>query len=125
MTLKTTAMFGAALALILTLAAVYLEGRARGAAVEKRNTDAALAAAATANAEAQAARRAASRIDELNRRTVQTTHITREHAIAALEAQDANAPLSNDRAARLVDADQRLCELNGRLEGCVSRGPGS
>ncbi len=124
MTLRTSMMAAAAVAFVLTLVVIYLEGRSRGAAIEKRNTDVALAAAASANAEAQIARQVATRIDEMNRRTAQTTQITREHAIAALEAQDANAPLSDGRAARLVDADQRLCNLNSKLEGCPGGVPG-
>lgn len=120
MTVRLGMWVGAGLALVLILAAIYLEGRARGAAIEKRNTDAALAAAAGASAEAEVARQAVVRIDEMSRRAAQTMQVTREHATSALEAPDANTPLSGDRAARLFDADRRLCELNSQLEGCAS-----
>lgn len=116
---------GAAGALILLVCVIYLEGRTRGAAIEKRNTDVALAAADRAKAEAEIARLAATRIDEMNRRTAQAAQITREHAISALQAEDADVPLSVDRAARLADADRRLCDINGELEGCATPVPHS
>lgn len=51
------------------------------------------------------------RLEHHHRRTAEATTIVADLTAAATESPDADLPLPPDRAARLRDADRRLCEL--------------
>ncbi|UTP38331.1 hypothetical protein M9M90_14035 [Phenylobacterium sp. LH3H17] len=121
-------MIGARLALSLgALAAValvclgfYWSGRRDGAIEERPRTEAALARAEVAARETQGARVSAARVDVVLRRREAAAEVAATLIPQALQAEDADAPLDADRAARLGRADRKLCELAPDLKGCAT-----
>lgn len=120
MTLRLWFALGGVGAVLLLLSVIYLSGRVRGSNVERDKTAAALAQAEVAAAEADLARQSAARVDVVVRRQADVSDLAHRYSLEAAKAEDANAALSTDRAARLRDADRELCQLAPALEGCVS-----
>lgn len=73
------------------------------------------AAASSAAAVADAEARQAVRVEAQHRRMTQAAAVAADHALHAQEAADADQTLPPDRAARLRDADRRLCGLAPNL----------
>ena len=110
------AVAGVAAALILA-AGIYGKGRHDGIAHERPKTEAAQAQAAVAGLETEGARQTAARVEVVVRQREAAAETVTQLAAKALTSEDAHAPLDPDRAARLRDADRRLCDA-AALAGC-------
>jgi hypothetical protein len=108
---------GAALAVIGLLLGIYMRGRHDGAAQERPRVAAAQAQAMAAGLETLGARQTARRVEVVVRQRDAAAAVVSDIAAKALLAEDAHAPLDPDRAARLRDADRRLCD-QAALAGC-------
>ena len=97
---------------------LYWKGRLEGAARERPKVQAALAKAAVAGLETRGARESAVRVDSAIRTrdaaSRSVVHITRQ----AQTSEDANAPLTTARLARLRAHDEQLCDAAPDLAGC-------
>jgi hypothetical protein len=120
MTLRLWFALGVVGAVLLLLSVIYLNGRRHGGDAERNKTAAAIAQAEVAAAEADLARQSAARVDVVLRRQADAASVAHRYSLEAAKAEDANAALSTDRAARLRDADRELCQRAPSLEGCVS-----
>ncbi|OXE35484.1 MAG: hypothetical protein CGW95_13495 [Phenylobacterium zucineum] len=104
--------------LVIFALGLFAWGRSAGSAAARSRLTTALAEAQAARLSLEAARTA-------NRRIVAQTQISDRAAdVAADVATDlshseiAHAPLPADRRDRLRGADQRLCQLSPKLDGC-------
>lgn len=111
---------GALVAVVLVCLGFYWSGRLDGVAAERPRTEAALARAEIANRETEGARISAARVDVVVQRREAAAEIAANIIPQALQAEDADAPLDVDRAARLGRADRELCELAPDLDGCAA-----
>src|SRR5437588_8929268 len=107
--------------LVLALG-LYWKGRHDDAVRERPKTEAALAKAAVANLETQGAQASAQRVEVVVRQRDAANGVVAQLMPQALKSEDANAPLDPARAARLRNADQRLCDADPSLGGCSARG---
>jgi hypothetical protein len=120
MTLRQALILAAVVSLLLALGGFYWKGRHDGAAHEQPKTEAALARAAVAGLEAKGAAASAGRVDAAVRRREGAAATVAQLTPQALKAEDADAPLNPDRAARLRAADLQLCHADPGLAGCAS-----
>ncbi len=120
MSLRLWLAVGGVATLFVLISAIYLQGRGHGVDVERGKTTAALAQAERAAVEADLARQAAARVDVVVHRQAEASEAAYRYSTEAVKAEDANAPLSSDRTARLRSADRELCQLTPTLEGCIS-----
>jgi len=111
---------GALAAVILVCLGFYWSGRRDGVAAEKPRTEAALARAEVADRESEGARVSAARVDVVVQKREAAADIAANIIPEALQAEDADAPLDADRAARLGRADRELCKLAPDLDGCAA-----
>lgn len=118
MSVRLAISLSVALAAVLLLTGLYWEGRTKGRATERQKTEAAIERAVAAEAEADLARRSAARIELVVRQQAATTDLAHSFGREAAKAKDAHDPLANDRAARLRDADNQLCRVAPKLDGC-------
>lgn len=101
-------------ATLAMLALVFLAGRdASRPAIE-----AAQDSAASAQLEGEGAALAADLADALNRQSLAQQRALSALERAAIQAEDAHAPLDPDRAARLRAHDDQLCNAAPHLDGC-------
>lgn len=103
---------------------LYWQGRQDGAAREQPKTEAALAQAAVSNLETTGARGNAHRVEVTVHQQDAAKAVVTQLASEAKEAEDANAPLDPDRAARLRRADQQLCLADPELACTADRDAG-
>ncbi|WP_312165731.1 hypothetical protein [Phenylobacterium sp.] len=120
MTLRLWLAAGGVGVVLLLISAIYLKGQLHGRDAERGKAVAAIAQAQVAAVEADLARQSAARVDVVVRRQADVADMARLYSVEAAKAEDANAALSTDRAARLRNADHELCRLAPSLEGCVS-----
>lgn len=100
----------AAVGVLLALAAgLYWKGRRDGVAQERPKTEAAAADAAAARLEARGERESAQRVEVVVRQREAAARSLAELSEKALKSEDADAPLSPDRADRLRAHDRELC----------------
>lgn len=122
MSARLALSLGGVVAAVLVLIGLYWEGRAKGAAIERQKTEAALERAIGAEAEANLARQSAARVDLVVRQQAATGELARSLGQEAAKAKDAHDLLPNDRVGRLRDADNQLCRVAPKLDGCVHKG---
>lgn len=120
MTLRLALALGGAAAVLAAILGLYWKGRLEGAAAERPKVEAALGQAAAASLEAQGARESVARVDVVVRRRAAADETVASLAPAALQSEDAHAPLGPDRAARLLRADHELCRIVPDLDGCAA-----
>jgi hypothetical protein len=116
-------LLGAALAILISAAGgFYWKGRHDDAAQQRPKIEAAAAKAAVANLETQGAEGSAQRVEIVVRQRDAANSVVAQLIPKALKSEDADAPLDPDRAARLLDADARLCDAAPTLGGCAPSG---
>lgn len=69
--------------------------------------------------EAQGERQSAQRVDVVVRQQAAVERTVSDFTQQARSSEDANAPLSEDRASRLAAHDDELCRIDPSLEGCA------
>jgi hypothetical protein len=116
---RVAAAITAVLIVLAAAAGLYWKGWREGAAHERPKTQAALGRAAVAGLEGEGARASAQRVDVVIRQREAAARAVAELSAHALQSEDANAPLSADRARRLHDADRQLCLTSPDLAGCA------
>ena len=120
MNLRIALGLGALLAICIVCLGLYLSGRSDGVAAERPRTEAAQAQTDVARRETEGARASAARVDVVVQRRDAANAVAAQIIPQALQAEDANAPLEPDRAARLSRADRELCRLAPDLVGCAT-----
>lgn len=120
MSARLALALGALAAVVIVCLGFYWSGRRDGAAAERPRTEAALVRAEVADRESDGARVSAARVDVVVRRREDAAEIAANIMPQALQAEDADAPLDSDRAARLRRADRELCDLAPDLDGCAA-----
>lgn len=75
-------------------------------------------AAASSALTAEGAQESLQRVEVTVRHVNAATALSDDFSATARQSPDAQTPLSNDRAARLRDADDGLCQLSPSLAGC-------
>lgn len=117
---RLTLMLVAAALLVSGALGLYWKGRNEGASAERAKTAAAEARAVVADLETKGARESLDRAVAAAEQRRSASAILAAMTPAALASEDAHAPLEPARAARLRDADRRLCELAPDLVGCAT-----
>lgn len=116
-------LVGAALLfLMITGGWLYLAGRGAGVNAERPRTAAAEHAAAVAEAAVSGERQSSARTDAARARRAAAADAIARTFPQIITAEDADAPLDVDRAARLRRLDDELCRIAPELEGCAAAG---
>ena len=116
-------LFVSALAMVLAMASgIYWKGRHDDAVQQRSKLEAAQAQATVAGLSVQGARDRAQRVARVFRQREIAADAVTQLTAKALTSEDANAPLDPARAARLHDADRRLCDAAPELAGCAAGG---
>lgn len=120
--LRLTLLAALAGVVLVAAGALYWKGRHDAAARVQPQLAAAVAAAKASALETTGARDSAQRTaTAVGQREAATATVVKATA-QAFTAEDAHAPLSSDRTARLRDADRQLCLTDGALAGCPASG---
>jgi len=124
MTIRAVVTAAAAGALAVSALSLYLAGRRDG--VELRQTEIAALTRErdVARLEAEGERASTSRVAAALARGASGQAVVSAFIPQALNTEDGHETLGAERAARLHDADRRLCQAAPDLRGCPEAGPG-
>jgi hypothetical protein len=120
MNLRLALIVGIAVTILAVAGGLYLKGRRDAAARVQPKLEAAVAKAAVAGLETQGAQQSAQRVEAAVRQRDAAAGTVAQVTARVLTSEEANAPLSSDRASRLHDADRQLCVADPELAGCAA-----
>lgn len=124
MTLRALVTAAAAGALAVSALSLYVAGRRDGGEVREAEVAALTRERDAARLEAEGERASGQRLAAAQARAVQGQAVVSAFIPQALKTEDGHETLAVERAARLHDADRRLCEAAPDLIGCATAGPG-
>jgi hypothetical protein len=124
MTIRALVTAVAAGALAATALSLYVAGRRDGGDVREAEIAVLTRERDAARMEAAGERASASRVAAAVARSAQGQAVVSAFIPQALNTEDGHETLAAERAARLRDADRRLCQAAPDLLGCAEAGAG-
>ena len=124
MTIRALVTAVAAGALAASALSLYVAGRRDGGQIREAEIPALTRERDVARREAEGERASASRVAAALARGAQGQAVVSAFIPQALNTEDGHETLAAERAARLHDADRRLCQAAPDLIGCATAGPG-